>query len=143
MPNRTCIWSTSFSPRTRLNNESGSPPSRRHPAHQAQQDLFAADVLRYFLLREIPFGQDGSFSFDALITRYNADLANGYGNLVSRTLTLIVKGARDVILPVHADGLFQIRNSNDQSVDARDAMRMRTAILGVNCRSLEAALHST
>jgi methionyl-tRNA synthetase len=55
------------------------------------QDLFAADILRYFLLREIPFGQDGSFSFDALITRYNADLANGYGNLVSRTLSMIVK----------------------------------------------------
>jgi methionyl-tRNA synthetase len=54
-----------------------------------QQDLFAADVLRYFLLREIPFGQDGSFSFDALITRYNADLANGYGNLVSRTFKMI------------------------------------------------------
>ena len=54
-------------------------------------DLFAADVLRYFLLREIPFGQDGSFSFDALITRYNADLANGYGNLVSRTLAMIEK----------------------------------------------------
>ena len=59
------------------------------PPTKAQQDLFAADVLRYFLLREIPFGQDGSFSFDALITRYNADLANGYGNLVSRTLTMI------------------------------------------------------
>jgi methionyl-tRNA synthetase len=58
---------------------------------KAQQDLFAADVLRYFLLREIPFGQDGSFSFDALITRYNADLANGYGNLVSRTLSMIAK----------------------------------------------------
>jgi methionyl-tRNA synthetase len=58
---------------------------------KAQQDLFAADVLRYFLLREIPFGQDGSFSFDALITRYNADLANGYGNLVSRTLSMIEK----------------------------------------------------
>jgi len=55
------------------------------------RDLFAADVLRYFLLREIPFGQDGSFSFDALITRYNADLANGYGNLVSRTLSMIDK----------------------------------------------------
>ncbi|WP_353063458.1 methionine--tRNA ligase subunit beta [Tunturibacter psychrotolerans] len=54
-----------------------------------EQDLFAADVLRYFLLREIPFGQDGSFSFDAMITRYNADLANGYGNLVSRTLSMI------------------------------------------------------
>ena len=37
-----------------------------------EQDLFASDVLRYFLLREIPFGQDGSFSFDALVTRYNA-----------------------------------------------------------------------
>jgi len=56
-----------------------------------ERDLFASDVLRYFLLREIPFGQDGSFSFDALITRYNADLANGYGNLVSRTLSMIGK----------------------------------------------------
>jgi methionyl-tRNA synthetase len=56
-----------------------------------EQDLFASDVIRYFLLREIPFGQDGSFSFDALITRYNADLANGYGNLVSRTLSMIEK----------------------------------------------------
>ncbi len=59
------------------------------PSTKAQQDLFASDILRYFLLREIPFGQDGSFSFDAMITRYNADLANGYGNLVSRTLKLI------------------------------------------------------
>jgi methionyl-tRNA synthetase len=56
-----------------------------------EQDLFATDVLRYFLLREIPFGQDGSFSFDAMITRYNADLANGYGNLVSRTLSMIAQ----------------------------------------------------
>ncbi|HXC96683.1 MAG TPA: methionine--tRNA ligase subunit beta [Edaphobacter sp.] len=56
-----------------------------------EQDLFASDVLRYFLLREIPFGQDGSFSFDALVQRYNSDLANGYGNLVSRTLSMIQK----------------------------------------------------
>ena len=41
-----------------------------------ERDLFASDVLRYFLLREIPFGQDGSFSFEAMVTRYNADLAN-------------------------------------------------------------------
>jgi methionyl-tRNA synthetase len=61
------------------------------------RDLFASDVLRYFLLREIPFGQDGSFSFDALITRYNADLANGYGNLVSRTLSLIAKTSSGVV----------------------------------------------
>ena len=56
---------------------------------KAEQDLFATDVLRYFLLREVPFGQDGSFSFEALVTRYNGDLANGYGNLVSRTLNLM------------------------------------------------------
>src|ERR1700736_6648862 len=47
------------------------------------------DGLRYFLLREITFGQDGSFSYDALIQRYNSDLANGLGNLASRTLTMI------------------------------------------------------
>ena len=44
------------------------------------------DALRYYLLREVVFGQDGNFSKDALITRYNADLANGLGNLASRTL---------------------------------------------------------
>ncbi|MBV8113541.1 MAG: methionine--tRNA ligase, partial [Silvibacterium sp.] len=54
-------------------------------------DVLGADALRYFLLREIVFGHDGSFSFDALVQRYNADLANGYGNLVSRTLTMIGK----------------------------------------------------
>jgi methionyl-tRNA synthetase len=58
-------------------------------ASKAEQDLFGADALRYFLLREIVFGSDGSFSFDALVQRYNSDLANGYGNLVSRTLSMI------------------------------------------------------
>ena len=48
-----------------------------------------ADALRYFLLREVVFGQDGSFSYDALVGRYNSDLANGLGNLASRTLTMI------------------------------------------------------
>ena len=52
-------------------------------------DVLGADALRYFLLREIVFGQDGSFSFDALVQRYNSDLANGYGNLASRTLAMI------------------------------------------------------
>ncbi|MGA2182462.1 MAG: methionine--tRNA ligase [Bryobacteraceae bacterium] len=52
-------------------------------------EVMGADALRYFLLREITFGQDGSFSYDALIQRYNADLANGLGNLASRTLTMI------------------------------------------------------
>jgi methionyl-tRNA synthetase len=51
--------------------------------------VVGVDGLRYFLLREIVFGQDGSFSYDALIGRYNAELANGLGNLASRTLTMI------------------------------------------------------
>ena len=47
------------------------------------------DALRYYLLREVVFGQDGNFSREALITHYNADLANGLGNLASRVLTMI------------------------------------------------------
>jgi methionyl-tRNA synthetase len=65
-------------------------------------DVLGADALRYFLLREIVFGQDGSFSFDALVQRYNADLANGLGNLGSRTLTMITRYFRgEVPYPSH------------------------------------------
>ncbi len=52
-------------------------------------EVMGTDALRYFLLREVTFGQDGSFSYDALVQRYNSDLANGIGNLASRTLTMI------------------------------------------------------
>ncbi len=52
-------------------------------------DEFGADAFRYFLLREVPFGQDGDFSEQALTRRTNSDLANGIGNLLSRTLTMI------------------------------------------------------
>ena len=51
------------------------------------QQVMGIDALRYFLLREVVFGQDGNFSYDALVGRYNSDLANGLGNLASRTLT--------------------------------------------------------
>ncbi len=54
-------------------------------------DTLGADTLRYFLLREIVFGSDGSFSFDALVQRFNSDLANGLGNLSSRTLSMIAR----------------------------------------------------
>jgi len=58
---------------------------RPEPIRQAM----GADALRYYLLREIVFGSDGNFAYDALVTRYNADLANGLGNLASRTLSMI------------------------------------------------------
>jgi methionyl-tRNA synthetase len=65
--------------------------------------VLGADALRYFLLREIVFGQDGSFSFDALVQRYNSDLANGLGNLASRTLTMITRYFKgEVPYPSHS-----------------------------------------
>jgi methionyl-tRNA synthetase len=54
-------------------------------------NVLGMDALRYFLLREVVFGQDGNFSYDALVTRYNSDLANGLGNLASRTAAMIEK----------------------------------------------------
>jgi methionyl-tRNA synthetase len=54
-------------------------------------DVLGRDALRYFLLREVVFGQDGGFSFDAVVQRYNADLANDLGNLSSRTLSMITR----------------------------------------------------
>lgn len=52
-------------------------------------ETYGIDAFRYFLLREVPFGQDGDFSQTAMVTSINSDLANGIGNLLSRTLTMI------------------------------------------------------
>ena len=52
---------------------------------------YGADAVRYFLLREIPFGQDGDFSIEKLEARYEGDLANGLGNLFSRLTTLVAQ----------------------------------------------------
>jgi len=79
-------------------------------------EVMGADALRYFLLREITFGQDGSFSYDALIQRYNADLANGLGNLASRTLTM-VKQYRKGVIP-DSDGVGQIAETAKGTVES-------------------------
>jgi methionyl-tRNA synthetase len=52
-------------------------------------DHFGADAYRYFFLREVSFGNDGSFSWEAMTDRYTADLANGLGNLASRVLAML------------------------------------------------------
>jgi methionyl-tRNA synthetase len=69
-------------------------------------EVVGIDAMRYFLLREITFGQDGSFSYDALLQRYNADLANGLGNLASRTLSMIQQ-YRDGLVPA-SDGMGDV-----------------------------------
>jgi methionyl-tRNA synthetase len=65
------------------------------------RQVMGADPLRYFLFREIPFGGDGNFSYDALVGRYNSDLANGLGNLLSRT-TALIRQSRGGIIPAAA-----------------------------------------
>ncbi|MGV6872482.1 methionine--tRNA ligase [Pseudochelatococcus sp. B33] len=79
---------------------------------------YGTDQLRYFLLREVPFGQDGSYSHEAIVNRINADLANDLGNLAQRSLSMIAKNlggvlpapgpldAADEALLAAADGLL-------------------------------------
>jgi len=86
---------------------------------------YGVDPLRYFLLREVPFGQDGNYSHEAIVNRINADLANDLGNLAQRSLTMVARNLGGV-LP--APGVF---SDNDQAIltsadamiaKARDAM---------------------
>jgi methionyl-tRNA synthetase len=92
----------------------------------ALADAYGVDQLRFFLLREVPFGQDGNYSHDAIVNRVNADLANGLGNLAQRSLSMVARafgGAlptpgeftqNDKAILAAADGML---------VKARDAMK--------------------
>ncbi|MDB5690402.1 MAG: methionyl-tRNA ligase, partial [Sphingomonas bacterium] len=74
----------------------------------AMAETYGVDQLRYFLLREVSFGQDGSYSHDAIVARTNADLANGLGNLAQRCLSMIAKncgGAVPAAGPMIAEDL--------------------------------------
>jgi methionyl-tRNA synthetase len=83
----------------------------------ALADAYGVDQLRFFFLREVPFGQDGNYSHEAIVNRINADLANDLGNLAQRSLTMVAR-AFGGILP--APGDF---SANDQAILAQaDAM---------------------
>jgi methionyl-tRNA synthetase len=80
-------------------------------------ETYGVDQVRYFFLREVPFGQDGNYSYEAIATRINAELANDLGNLAQRSLSMIGKQLGGV-LPV--PGVF---SDNDQTIlAAADAM---------------------
>jgi methionyl-tRNA synthetase len=85
-------------------------------------DVLGADALRYFLLREVVFGQDGSFSFDALVQRYNSDMANGLGNLASRTLTMINRYFKGEV-PYPSHGASKIAADDAIAEAARKTIR--------------------
>jgi methionyl-tRNA synthetase len=89
---------------------------RAAPIHE----VMGADALRYFLLREIHFGQDGSFSYDALVGRYNSDLANGLGNLASRTLSMI-RQYREGAIPASAGDAATAASAGETIAGARAA----------------------
>jgi methionyl-tRNA synthetase len=83
----------------------------------ALADAYGVDQLRYFLLREVPFGQDGNYSHDAIVNRTNADLANDLGNLAQRSLTMVTRQL-DGVMP--EPGVF---SDNDQAIlKAADAL---------------------
>jgi methionyl-tRNA synthetase len=63
----------------------------------ALADAYGVDPLRYFLLREVPFGQDGNYSHEAIVNRTNADLANDLGNLAQRSLTMVARNFAGVL----------------------------------------------
>src|SRR5471030_2617097 len=76
-------------------------------------DTYGVDQFRYFFLREVPFGQDGNYSHEAIVNRINADLANDLGNLAQRSLTMINKQL-DGVLP--EPGAF---SDNDKAILAQ------------------------
>ena len=84
---------------------------------------YSKDAIRYYLLREVPFGSDGTFSEELLVSRYNTDLANTVGNLVNRTLSMLTKYFDGVIVKSDVktefdDSLISLVSSTKAEVDA-------------------------
>ena len=80
-------------------------PTRPGSIPSSSMDHFGVDSYRYFFMREIQFGQDGSFSWESMVDRHNADLANGLGNLASRILAMLASSFDGVVPEPEAEGV--------------------------------------
>ena|ERR1043166_4415865 len=91
----------------------------------ALADAYGVDQLRYFFLREVPFGQDGNYSHEAIVARINADLANDLGNLAQRSLSMIARNCAGALpkagaLSANDDAI--LRSADGMIATARAAM---------------------
>ena len=88
-------------------------------------DTFGSDAFRYYFLRAITFGQDGSFSWEDLSARYQAELANGFGNLASRVVAMVTRYQDGVVTPA---GAFEAADLAVQATEQRATAEADAAI---------------
>src|SRR5437868_4556551 len=91
----------------------------------ALADAYGVDAVRYFFLREVPFGQDGNYSHEVIVARVNADLANDLGNLAQRSLSMIGKQSAGVLPkpgPFSANDNAMLASADAMIGKAREAM---------------------
>ena len=135
----------------------GLPPPRRIVAHgwwlmggakmsksvgnvaryQDYVEVFGVDALRYFVMREMPLGQDANFSDEAMLTRFNADLANDLGNLVSRATTMIQR-YRDGVVPESPCRRRDVLDTDlvaSQAIDRRSVRQFARFRYRARCRT--------
>ncbi len=91
-------------------------------------ELYGADALRYFLMREVSFGADGDFSRDALVQRINSDLANDLGNLANRTLAMTARWCGGVVPEGRSDRLMEWEATLQRVSDAMEELQPHKAL---------------
>ena len=88
---------------------------------KAMVEAYGLDAVRYFFLREVPFGQDGSYSHEAIVARMNADLANDIGNLAQRSLTMIARNCGGAVPDWNAP-MGLVDEETDELLAAADSL---------------------